>query len=590
MRRKLIKQDAFERITNESVTAAERELVEAAPIVAKALGRDSVSLKSFTESTVMYETRDNSYVHAGYEIKNGQITFNNIEELVIDESSRRQKMRGVLSEMIDSLLVDNHAKAEQHFSDYLTGIRWDEVKSNLNEGFPFKKGKKDKKHDKDDDDSKGKKEFFFKKSKKAGKDVCEAYVTGHNVLDYVKYMKIGPTLAESLSKSDDKGNVTDLRIPTLRERNESKLQRFDWKTLNTKVADSRKKIPHFAENQDFCKAMAHLKRQNKFSDLQALEEALDHVVKYWPDLLYATQTELSEVIGESLQTAGVRNYDDETCEFMAEAILKKAHGAYTEKVGQILHLASAPKMEAGVDAYRFFQHVVEQFYPAVDEKFGLERQVFTDLYNSLGTIYKKADRQGDNALKSEAAAYLNELADVLNGKAKIDLELAEESARFLTRIIETNLESGKWVVSNSPHLTVNGDHPDMAKKAGHGYTPSKDFSGDWGDEAPAIGQDNHNYKSGKNAKTMRNNSWGQAGDSGDIFPKLKNPYVPKPFGDYSMKGEKGVDKENNNFSLWKTGDTWPELNNPYVPKEAGGPGGTGYKMKDGKDTDLVVDR
>jgi hypothetical protein len=127
MRRKLIKQDAFERITNESVTTAERELVEAESILAKALGRDHLALRSFTPSTVLYETLDNTYVHAGYEIKNGNVTFNNIEELVIDESSRKGKVRSILSEIIDAVLVDNNAKAKELFSDYMQHVRCNRI-------------------------------------------------------------------------------------------------------------------------------------------------------------------------------------------------------------------------------------------------------------------------------------------------------------------------------------------------------------------------------------------------------------------------------------------------------------------------------
>lgn len=614
MRRKLIKQDAFDRITNESVTMAQRELVEAESVLAKALGRDYLSLHCFNEGTAVFETRDNSFVHAGYEIKNGQITFNNIEELVIDESSRKLKQREIISEMIDSILTsddnnNHHARADQLFQDYLSMVRWNEVKGE----FPFAKkdkedkknpfGKKDKKDDDGDDKKKGgfpfakkakkagdedKKSHFFGKAKKAGKDLAEAYVTGHNVLDYVDFMKIGPTIAEAIAKTDDKGNVTALKFPTIKERNESRLQRSDWRVLNAKIAECRKTVPSLSENQEFCKAIASLKSQ--VADQQGLSECLEAIVKQWPQVLYATQTEISQIIGESLTTAGVKDFDDTTCEQMAEGVLRTAHGAYTEKVAQILHLASAPKLEAKVDPYAFFQQVIENFFPALDDKFGLERQVFVDLYDSLGNVFKKADRQGDNALKSEAASYLNEVAAILNGELKPDLEVAEEAAAWMTTIIETNLEMGKWVVSNTPHMTVNGEHPDMAKKASHGYAPSKDFSGNWGDVAPAIGQDDHNFKSGKNAKTMRNDSWGQAGDKTDIFPKLKNPYVPKPFGDYTMKGEKGVDKSNTDWSMWTSSDVWPNLNNPYVPKEKVGTGGKGFKMKNGPETDLVVDR
>jgi hypothetical protein len=622
MRRNLIKQDAFDRIISESVNTAERELVEAEAILSRALSKDGLSLRSFTESTVLYETRDNTYVHAGYEIKDNKVAFNNIEELVVDDASRKARQRESLSEMIDLVLTSdesntNEARASELFKDYLSLVRWDEVKG----GFPFKK--KGKKDDADDDgespfgkkkggfpfgkkkDKKGgfpfgkkkdkkkghddeKKGFLFGKAKKAGKDVAEAYLTSQNVLDYCEYMRVGPALAETAVKTDDKGNVTALLIPSSRERAEAKLQRVDWRTLNSRVAEARRSVPALTENPKFAECVADLKRQNAFSDMAALEDSLDKLVKQFPQVLYATQPELAQVIGETLTAAGVSNWGDDTCEFMAEGVLKTAHRAYAEKVAQVLHLASAPKMDEKVNPFRFFQHVTEQFYPALDQKFGLERQVFEDLHGSLAAVYKKADRQGDNALKSEAASYLNDVTAVLNGALKPELELAEDAADWLGTVIETNLTMGKWVVSNTPHLTVNGDHPDMAKKAGHSYTPSKDLSTDWGDSAPAIGQDSMDYKSGKHAKTMRNDSWGQTGGK-DVFPHVKNPYIPKPFGDYTMKGEKGVDKDNKDWSLWSSGDTWPNLENPYVPGEKVKTGGKGYKMKNGKETDLVVD-
>jgi hypothetical protein len=276
---------------------------------------------------------------------------------------------------------------------------------------------------------------------------------------------------------------------------------------------------------------------------------------------------------------------------MAEGILRRAQGAYTEKVAQILHLAGATKVEEKQDPYLHFQSVVEKFYPALDEKYGLERKAFSDLYEAIEVIWQKADRQGDEALKQQAATHGNEIAAVLNNEIKPELEIIEEAAQWLSSLIESNIEgAGKWAVSNKPHETINGDHPDMAKKAKVAGVPSK-FEGEWGDEAPAIGQDSMAYKGGKHAKKMRNDSWGQEGGK-EVFPSLKNPYVPKPFGDYTMKGEKGVDKDATGqfHSTWQSGDTWPGLKNPYVPKEAGGPGGKGYKMKDGSETDLVVDK
>ncbi len=578
MRRKLIKQDAFDRITNESVTTAERELVEAAPALAKALGTEHIALHGFTESTVVYQTPNDTYVHAGYELKESKITFNNIEELVIDEASRKGKMRGMLSEMLDSILKDEHAQATDQFKNYLGMVRW-------NENVQTRTKTKDKNHNRDEY-----KANVLQAAKAVGFD--EAYITSQNILDYVEFMKVGPTLKESTVKTDNTGNVVGVLMPTINERNKNRIQSFKWKTINSDNHQVREEVAALPQNQEFCKAIADLKRQNAFSDQKSLEESLDHVVVAWPSLLYVTQGELAQVIGEALQTAGSKNYGDDTCTFMAEGILRRAHGAYTEKVTQILHLAGAPKCDEKTDPYIHFQQVAEKFYPSLDEQFGLERKVFSDLYETYEGLYKMAERRDDKPIMKQTASYLNEIADVLNDKVKPELVLVEEAATWLSKFVEANVQysSEKWDVSNTPHLTVSGDHPHMARNAKVPAVAGR-HEGEWGDEAPAIGQDNMSYKGGKHSKTMRSNSWGQVG-GGEIFPKLKNPYVPKPFGDYTMKGEKGVDKDatGQHWSTWQTSDTWPDLQNPYVPGEAGGEGGKGHKMKDGPETDLVVDR
>lgn len=575
MRRKLIKQDAFDKMTNESVKKAERELVEAESLLAKSLNKDCLTLHSFTEGFVTYKTLDDTFVHAAYEIKDKDVTFKNIEELVIDESSHQAKKKKTISEMVDAILNNEQLKAKNLFNEYMAGVRWSRVK-NVNESCKPKKEKKKEK--------KSKKDFFLKNVKKVGKDLAEAYAVSQNVIDYCDYVKVGPVLMETVYKTDDKGNVTDLRIPTILAKNENKLHKVNWKFLNSKIVENRKQALTLGEDQDFGKSILNLKRQNAFSDVKAIEEALDHIVGSFPDVVYLTQSELSNVISESLNTSGATNYDDDSCVFMAEAILSKACNVYTEKVDQVLRMASAPKNEND-NSYLYFQSVVEKFYPSLDEQFSLERSVFTDLYDSLNTVYKKADRQGDDALKNEAASYINELADALNGVIKPEVELANEAAEFLSNIIETNLETGKWVVSNTPHTSTNGDHPEMAKKAGQGYTPSKDGSGDWGDPAPAIGDDDMNYKSGKHAKKMRNDSWGQVGPDSELFPKLKNPYIKSPFGDYTIKGEKGVDKESGDYGKPKSKDVFPDLKNPYL-LDSETP--NSYKMKNGEGTDLVV--
>jgi hypothetical protein len=207
-------------------------------------------------------------------------------------------------------------------------------------------------------------------------------------------------------------------------------------------------------------------------------------------------------------------------------------------------------------------------------------QVYVDLYEALRSVHSIS---GSDLLRREAAAHLGELAAVIEQRIQPNVEVALQAAEWLNSLVETNIDGEEWSVSNSVHTTVNGDNPKMAQNAKKGYTPASDFSGDWGDSAPVS--DGKSYKNGL-ADEMRGRSWGNIGGEG-IYPSLTNPYIPKPFGDYKIKGEKTIDGDSDQLVHQGGSDTWPNLQNPYNPK-AETP--QTYKMNHGKEQDLVVDR
>jgi hypothetical protein len=182
-------------------------------------------------------------------------------------------------------------------------------------------------------------------------------------------------------------------------------------------------------------------------------------------------------------------------------------------------------------------------------------QVFNDLFNAVNQVWEDAHNVGDTAVVQDAEEILETLSLIVNGEASADIDLAEEVAEWLHNYVEGNLDvNGDWNVSNTPHQTVNGDHPDMEKKARQGYAPASD-----------LGTDANAWQSRASEKQVTGQKWTSVGDS-DVFPSLNNPYVPKS-GDYTMSGEKGVDKDwQNGEGTWQSNDTWPNLQNPYVPK------------------------
>jgi hypothetical protein len=582
MKKKLINYDVFERIEQDSLSSAEAELAEAAPIFAKALQLNCAELHCFGPSDVLYETCDGSFVHANYEVKDSYITFDNVEELVLNGETEHNKQRDLIGEMLDALLEDKEEKANQLFSEYLTlprtrriFVERKEEKAISDKGPILERiGKKKKK--KNPCCGMACKESMQKALAGWGQ-MCE------NVFEYLDYKEYGPAVGESKVRYDDRGNPVGLRIPTTQLRNEQKLLSFDWKTLNTDCVSKRMNAKTLSEDVQFAQAVAELKRHNALSDNNALEEVLENIISKWPHVIYLTQDELSESIKSALETAGATNYDDQTCDFMAEGILRTAHHAYVDRVAKILKLAGARVDEGAEDPYMIFKTVVDQFYPALDENATVEMQVFVDLYEALRHVHKIATEENNVSLRAEASMHLNELLPIVQQEIEPSLEVAESAAEWLSLLVETNLETKDWDVSNTPHITVSGDHPAMAEKARKSYAPAPDFSGDWGDPAPAS--DGASYKGGE-ADLMRNRAYGNLGGS-DVFPALNNPYVPTPFGDYKIKGEKAIEADSDQLAHWGTGDTWPGLQNPYTPAAVTP---YTYKMNHGKEPDLVVDQ
>jgi hypothetical protein len=621
MKRTLISYDVFESIRNDSLSFAGFELEEAAPYLSRVLEEEALGLNVFGAETVLYESIDGNLIHANYKIEDGHIVFENIEQLSIDTDSEATKGREVLSNLVDALLEDEGNKADNLFADYMA---LPHVSRNLNE-IKFKtsvttgRGRKSSRRGKkraggSSAINKGKvtkrknkrkigpgarkvmdramdvaKRKLGGRSQRTGKGQRHVRATlriaedqlqnlanlTENVFDYVDYQYTGPVVRESAVMHDDNGNIVAVKIPTHDTRNENNLQSFDW-DVSGKFSDVnvlRSKGRKLHEDDEFCKAVAELKRQNALSDNEALEEALESVVSQWPAVLYLTQAELSETIKNALDVVGATNFDDQSCEFMSEGVLRTAHSAYVDRVSRILTSAGVRVDEDVEDKYNVFKTTVDNFYPHLDETNVIEMQVFVDLYESLRQIYALAERQEEGEAMAETAAHLNELGAIIQNEVEPSLDVAQDAAEWLNHIIETNLGTKGWGASGV-HVSVTGEHPDMAEKAAKSYAPASDGSGNFNDPAPVSDGDWKLGKGGDGAREMRGRSWGNSG-GGDVFPSLKNPYVPKPFGGYTMKGEDG--NHDDADGEWSSNDTWPSLQNPYVPKAV-------------KQADLVVDK
>jgi hypothetical protein len=622
MKRKLVEYEVFEKMTENSLTAAIKELVEAEEHLARALNTDALKLKSFNESTVIYENSDGNYVRANYNVAEKKVSFDDIEELVIDENSQKEQARNILRNMLEAILDDNEIESNKLFGNYMKlqseKYKRESVQSNdnaLEEGFvriygskertggkstpkisrrigslnkaksraaklghqrnagSYQKGAR-KRHRNVNSERRrrsrygmihsrlkslsGGKQYTGKKKK-----MTEWLDLSKNVFNYIEFVDNGHIIAETKVHTNENGSMSVV-IPDSNTRNEGKVLKMHFDNmLKTDVKVLRETARRLAYDQQFCQMVADVKRYNNISDNNELEESISKLVSSFPSVLYLTQEELAHTVALALDTAGVTNYDDQICRFMSEGILRMAHEAYEDRVDRIKKLANKTDIKESDDKYVDFQKMISEFFPTLDESTQFEMKMFEDLYNAAVEIRRFALESENDVIRSEATEFITELESVLNGHTMPSLELAADVADWLETLAEANLPgAGETMdVVKTPHHTVTGDHPQMAKNAKVPGIPSNHL-GDWGDSAPMIGQDSMAWNHGDEA---RNRSWSNQGGK-DTWPTLSNPHVPKPFGDYKMKGEKSVEDDGDGFGTWQDGDTWPALNNPYIPK------------------------
>jgi hypothetical protein len=606
MKRKLVGYEVFQEMKGDSLSNAINEIVLAEEHIAEALGEDGLEIVSYDTDTILYEATSGTFYHANYAVTPNKIELDAVQQIVIDEESEQKSRKKILSDIVESLIDDNKAKATEKFDEYLDIISRNH-KIGMKESYArlygsrertggkgvkifHREGKKDPKkveaakrghrahktsykkgYDKrhlhlgsERIRRKGYASYHNKlRSLSAGtsytgkrkRHMNEWVVMSENVFGYVNFNR-GGNLFEAAQNED---NTLKITIPTLKVRNEGKIIKIQHDVIKNNLKYLRESVYRLPANETFCKLVGEMKRQNNLSDDKGLQECIEKIVAGFPGVLYSTRSELARIVAESLESVGILNFDDNICGFMAEGILIVAHETYAERANKFTKLAEIQESD---DKFADFQKAAAKFLPVLDESIAVESKMYHDLFDAVSEIRTLAVEYKNDLVKSEASNFMSELKDVLNGNPAT-LELAEEVALWLQDFVETNLSGEDWEVTEQPYVTYNGDHPAMFTKAKKSYVPSSDFEDEHlEDEAPfALSGD---AKGRNNGKELRDHGWGNKGGK-DVFPDLTNPHVQEPLNN-TMLGEKGVDVDGDeSLGQWQ-GETYPEINNPYIPK------------------------
>ena len=111
MKRKLVNYEVFEKMKADSLSTVVNELIEAQDHLARTIGVESLALESFDDGTVIYRKDDGTFLRSDYKVEDDAITFDNMEELVIDEASENNKRREVVRSLLTAVLEDKDVDA-----------------------------------------------------------------------------------------------------------------------------------------------------------------------------------------------------------------------------------------------------------------------------------------------------------------------------------------------------------------------------------------------------------------------------------------------------------------------------------------------
>jgi hypothetical protein len=326
---------------------------------------------------------------------------------------------------------------------------------------------------------------------------------------------------------------------------------FNWKTLNTNVMHQRDLMKMLAHNAHWGLACKDMKKSNAMSDASKLQETIENVVAAFPSVIYLTEGELAKLISDTLIGENAKNFDDETCFFLAEGVLRTCYDNYKDKVNQIFKLADMFES----DSYEGFKQASENMVEKLDEVAKTERMAFEDTYKALNNLAGLAEHFGDASIKHEIAGYMGDIENALTGKKAFDLDVLEEAAAMLKAVANLPM-SGDWHVSDKVGHTVTGDVEAIAKYAKIDGTPGKYAS----TRSPFVSDGKSYDKQG--IEDLKQGYLTQ--DNNDVYPNVKNPYVPKA-GDFKIHGEKTIDSDSDVLGYDDGPDTWDKLKNPYIP-------------------------
>lgn len=455
MKTKVISSSLLMEFQEKSYDKRAKELREAAKPLASKLGVDGLNLFSFNETTALYQAPKGHIIRVGYLIKENEIVFKELLDLVVDDESLEEQRKKSVSKLLESLTKEDKDSAADALKQYLQHkitLKESAMESLIPpttqpEWIPTKE-------DKEINEVRS----FIKETLGDSAIFDVESVVGRIAKNlHLECQVLGYPGTSMKEKKDDE--VELITIPTVDTEKMTRHVSNKVKKIVEHIESERVKALELHKESKFETLVKRIKSLNATGEVAQIGESMSELVTGNPHVLYLSIPELADQVKSVFENAGSENWDEELCFDIAEGAQKLAGKVYP-KISERIQEASDhlwddsdELSENAWDNYKLKTGKMFKKINEAEEKLRTAGKDLIDIIEHINPLLREIAYREQNPMVTAVARNLSRFSEHLKTPS---LQIIAETLKFLN----------DYVTKEAWQLEDDGVVPGEAKPSG----------------------------------------------------------------------------------------------------------------------------
>lgn len=190
------------------------------------------------------------------------------------------------------------------------------------------------------------------------------------------------------NEEDNNKEVDEVEIDKQDKKDDKKKMSLKSKKFREKVNNSRKKMARKEYDETYINDLVSIKKYTNAQDSGSLQEKFMEMITNYPEIVFVSCDELTEMNKRILKKSGEKNWNEELCYDISLGLRKLAHKTYSDNVYEIAKFAANDDVvgleeEVSNDPYQAFEQVSERYFNDIYKKADNQYKSLMDLSEML---------------------------------------------------------------------------------------------------------------------------------------------------------------------------------------------------------------